>query len=172
MTRDDCEKFGLDILQRDKNEGYLPQSIPIERDREIEAMLSTVIAERQLARLQHCVKHEHAMVLCAFAERMATSAVRGRAPVQLQIGLVALALSWLSSDWREPLMVLPLFYHAAQQLRLNPHSFFESTRQIVGDQLAHPLMQFLKRSDENKSLKSMGYIAGTDKDGFRYVREW
>jgi hypothetical protein len=34
------------------------------------------------------------------------------------------------------------------------------------------LEAFLKRTDEDKSLDSMGYVEGADEDGFRFVRTW
>jgi hypothetical protein len=47
----------------------------------------------------------------------------------------------------------------------------ESARQF-GLEDTSGLEAYLKRSDEDKSLASMGYVEGTDEDGFRFLRTW
>jgi hypothetical protein len=47
--------------------------------------------------------------------------------------------------------------------------FLESARQFGLDD-TFGLEAYLKRSDEDKSLASMGYVEGADEDGFRFVR--
>jgi hypothetical protein len=69
-------------------------------------------------------------------------------------------------------LVLTVIHAAAQKLGIDPRSvFLESARQFGLDDTSG-LEAYLKRSDEDKSLASMGYVEGTDEDGFRFVRTW
>ena len=76
------------------------------------------------------------------------------------------------SDVREDILRLTLIHAAALKLGIDPRSvFLESARQFGLDD-TYGLEAFLKRSDEDKSLDSMGYVEGADDDGFRFVRTW
>jgi len=170
MTNSPAENLDLEPLNLDQNLGYGPKPIPVSRDQEIGDLLSRCIASQTLARLHRSIQDGHAMVLRAFAERTASAAVRSGSATQLRIGLVALLLTLDGAEARDGWTILPLFYDAIARLRLDPSVFIESVRQTIGDRLVVPFAEFLRRSD--KSLKAMGYSAGTDADGFRYVRNW
>jgi hypothetical protein len=120
----------------------------------------------------HNLQEGYDVVLRVFAERMASAAVREKDPSLLRLGLIALLLSWSVSDYRESLMVMTLFYDAVGRLGLDMDSFTTEIRETIGDGLLTPVAQYLKRSEKNKSLQSMGYSAGADSDGFRYLRNW
>jgi hypothetical protein len=160
------------ILEPGTNRGYLSQPIPAPRDGEIVALLSQVLAENRLARFAGQLMEGHAIVLRVFAERIAAAAVRDSNPELLRLAMIGLLLSWLGTDCRETLVVFPVLYDAIQRMGVEIGSFVASIRQTVGDQLASPLIEFLKRSERDKSLQAMGYTTGTDRDGFRYVRHW
>lgn len=164
------ESSDLHSLNPEENLGYLPKPIPVPRDGEIAALLSRTISEHSLAKLQRRMTDGHATVLRAFAERMATAAVRSRDPEQLRTGLVALLLAIGSTDSREGFLLLPLFFDAMLKLGIDPSSFAHSMRHVVGDRLVAPYSEFMSRSD--KTLASMGYEEGADNEGFRYVRNW
>ena len=176
MARNECkdqqhaENLDLEVLNPNRNLGYLPKRIPIARDGEIDDLLSRYIARRSVARLQRCMQEGNKLVLRAFAERMASAAIRNSSPGQLRLGLIALLLTLDGLDARDGLTILPLYYDAILRLRPDPFEFTESVRQIIGDRMAVPLTEFLKRAD--KSLKAMGFSEGADADGFRYVRNW
>jgi hypothetical protein len=166
------DEVNLDLLKPEVNTGYLPQPIPATRDGEIGMLLSRVLEAKCLARFNQMIEDGHAVVLRAFAERMASSAVRNLDVANLRLGLIALLLSWHGPDSREALTVFPIFLDAISRLNLDLTSFVASIRQTVGDQLIDPLIEFLKRTEVNKSLEAMGYAEGADDDGFRYVRNW
>jgi hypothetical protein len=172
MTSPTCDAFNLDVLEPDANLGYLPQIIPTTRDGEIEKLLSRVIDEKCVARFARLLQDGHAVVLQVFAERMASVAVRSHDVAALQLGLIALLLSWRGPDSRDALTVFPLFYDAITRLGIELPSLVASIRQTIGDQMADPLVEFLKRSESDKSLQAMGYAEGADRDGFRYIRSW
>ena len=170
MTNRAAEDFDLYVLDPDQNIGYLPNPIPVARDRQISDFLWHCMRNETLAKLHRSIQDGHAMVLRAFAERMASAAIRNSSSRELHLGLVALLLTLREGDVRDGLTILPLFYDAMVKLRLDPSAFSESVRQAVGDRMVMPFVEFLRRPDKN--LDAMGYREGVDSDGFRYVRDW
>jgi hypothetical protein len=162
----------LNVLDPGANRGYLPQGIPTARDDEISDLLSKVIVEQRIVQFTRNLKDGHGAVLRAFAERMTSAAVRNGDQGLLRKGLIALLLSSRSPDFRDTLMIFPLFYHAAGRLGLDLGPFLDSIRQTIGDPFSAPFAEFLKRPATNKSLQVMGYAEGADNDGFRYIRNW
>jgi len=102
---------------------------------------------------------------------VASLAVRGSNPKLIYFGLLALGIGWLN-DWRENLLVIPLHYDAADRVGAVPEEIFEDVARLLPAEPANALRRFLRRSDEDKSLAAMGYIVGSDSDGFRYQRTW
>ena len=172
MSQTSANAVDLGILEPDVNRGYLPQPIPAPRDDEIAALLSQVVTQNRLAGFARQLAEGHAVVLRVFAERIAAAAVRNGDAALLRLAVIGLILSWRGPDCRETLIVFPVLYDAIRRMGIEVGPFVASIRQAVGDQLASPLIEFLKRSERDKSLHAMGYTAGTDHDGFRYVRNW
>lgn len=152
-----------------ENHGYLSLPIPAPRDAEIADLLATTPAAKLAAKLGAEV---HWPVLRAYAERMASLAVRERDPQALRRGLLALALAGLGSGSLDALAELPLFHDAAGRLDEDPAPLFRSVGEIAGGGAAATLESFLARSAEDRSLAAMGYEAGRDEGGFRYQRTW
>jgi hypothetical protein len=172
MSNTSAIAVDVKILEPDANRGYLSQPIPASRDDEIVALLSQVVAESRLARFARELVEGYAVVLRVFAERVATAAVRNSDPSLLRLAAIGLLLSWRGTDCRETLVVFPVMYDAILRMGIDIEPFIVSIRQTVGDQLAGPLIEFLNRSERDKSLQVMGYTVGADHDGFRYVRNW
>jgi hypothetical protein len=172
MSNTSAKAVDVKILEPDENRGYLPLPIPAPRDGEIVALLSQVVDENRLAGFARQLVEGHARVLRVFAERAAAAAVRNSDPALLRLATIGLLLSWRGPDSRETLLIFPLIYDAIRRMGIDIELFVTSIRQIAGDQLVAPLIEFLKRSERDKSLQVMGYTAGTDRDGFRYVRNW
>lgn len=172
MSDTPINAFDIGILEPAVNRDYLPQPIPSPRDNEIVGLLSQVVAENRVAQFARQVKHGHAVVLRVFAERAAATAVRNSDPPLLRMAMIGLLLSWSELDSRETLIVFPVLYDAILRMGIDVEIFAASIRRTVGDQLALPLENFLKRSEHNKSLESMGYTTEGDGGGFRYVRTW
>jgi hypothetical protein len=172
MSGSTPDTFDLEVLEPDANRGYLPQPIPIARDSEITKLLLQIIDEHHWVLFTRHILDGHALVLRAFAERMASAAVRNRNPELLRVGLIALLLSWRGADLRETLTVCPLFCDAARRIGVDLAVVVASIRQMIGDEPAAPFIEFAKRSESSKSLQAMGYAAGADDEGFRYLRNW
>lgn len=163
---------GLEVLEPEANQGYLPRPIPDPCDNEISDLLRRTIEQQTVAVFTRLVQRGHGIVLATFAERMASAAIRNTDPTTLRLGLIALLLSYRSADSREALTIFPLFCDALQKLGLDQTLFVSEIRSTIGDQLADPFVEFLKRSERDRSLEAMGYSEGTDSGGFRYVRNW
>lgn len=172
MNNTSANSVDMRILEPDANRGYLPLPIPAPRDGEIVSLLSRVIAENKLARFARDLAEGHTIVLRVFAERVATAAVRNSDTALLRLAMIGLLLSWRGPDCRETLVVFPVIYDAIRRLGADIESFVGSVRETAGDQLTAPWVEFLRRSEHDRSLKAMGYTTGTDSDGFRYMRNW
>jgi hypothetical protein len=172
MNETPSGQIAFDVLSADSNKGYLSKPIPGPRDEEISILLRQIIEQRLIARVRHTLLEEPAMVLRAFAERMASAAVRQVDSEILRMGLIALLLAWRGPDCRNTLVIFPLFYDAILKLGLDRDPFIASIRRVLGDELISPFIDFLDRPEGAKSLQAMGYIEGSDGDGFRYVRNW
>jgi hypothetical protein len=167
--------FSTSILETRANHGYGPKPIPVERDFQINEFLDAIMAATppERARLTTSLDASHAPVLRAFAERMASFAVRQGSAEPLRRGLLALALGGAADDEREMIMVLPLIYRSAELIDADPDSLFAEASNTVGRNTASEAIQdFPARTFEDRSLAAFGFIEGHDVDGFRYLRTW
>ena len=118
------------------------------------------------------VEPDQKRVFLAFAERMASLAVRLNSHKPLMTAMIAMFLQIGIGDVREDIIVLTLIHDASKRVGTDPgFVFLESARQFGLDDTSG-LEAYLRRSDDSKSLKSMGYSEGADEDGFRFVRLW
>lgn len=155
----------LQILSSAQNHGYLPLPIPAPRDAEIDDLLASTPVSALAA-------EEHWPVLRAYAERMASLAVRERDPEILRRGLVALGLAGLGQGSADALTELPLFHDGAERIGEDAGRLFRSVGAELGGAVEAAVEAFLARSPEDRSLDAMGYRAGHDAGGFRYQRTW
>lgn len=163
----------LDILDPKSNSGYLVRPLPAPRDAEITALLDAARDNGQLVELAELVRPRQDAVLRAFAERMASLAVRTGDPVPLRGGLLsaAIAMAAPDADGREVLLILPLLWHGARRLELDPAAEFAATAELV-PAAATGLRQFTAREPADQRIEAMGYVESADDDGFRYARTW
>ena len=94
---------------------------------------------------------------------MASLAIRAKSQEPLIVAMMAMFLQIDVGDVREDIVILILTYAAAHKFGLDPRSvFMEAARQFGLNDISG-LEAFLKRSDEDKSLDSMGYVEGADR---------
>jgi hypothetical protein len=110
--------------------------------------------------------------LLAYSERMASLAVRESDARLIHFGLLAVGIGWALGDWRDSVLILPLHYDAATRIGIVPEGMFERSASLLPAEPANALRRFPQRSSQDKSLAAMGYIVGSDSDGFRYQRTW
>ena len=117
------------------------------------------------------LSNDQKRTLVTYGERMASWAVRDSNAKLIHSGLLAVGIGWLD-DWRENVLVVPPHYDAANRIGAIPEELFEEAARFLPVGPADTLREFLRRSNEDKSLVAMGYIVGSDSDGFRYQRTW
>ena len=65
-------------------------------------------------------------------------------------------------------MVMPLIEDASRRIGVEPHELFESAATLVAQPGATNLMRWLGRQDEDRTIECMGFVVGSDEQGFRY----
>lgn len=147
--------------------GYLARPLPDALDRTVVNALAAIRlagADRPLSSRSSTADS----VLEAFAERAASLAVRTGDGNWIRNGVVALCATSAASDRREAEIVLCLLHDAANRLGLPLKEVLSEGLFLKRDLIEN----FLHRDENDKSLSSMGYVAGADSDGFRYIRSW
>jgi hypothetical protein len=86
--------------------------------------------------------------------------------------VVALVVGGLDQNLPESLMVLAPVEDGARRLEVDLAALFERVAKVVGHPATVNLMLWLARPPEDRSLASMGLVAGEDADGFRYRLDW
>ncbi len=166
------DETDLEILDPRGNEGYGTDRLPNRRDLEIAGLITRVHGVSEFRAVSHELSKDHATVLSAFAERMASLAVRERSASFLWDCLRAEQLALrIAGDSRDTLPVLSLAYRAAQLLGLDPEVEFAEA--AYGPESPVEFTTFCSRDADDRSLSSMGYIEDDDPDlGFRFSRVW
>ena len=161
-------------LSSDRNRGYGPLPIPQVRDEQITELIRAWMNLDHISRTESAseITDKQAGVFRAYGERMASFAVRQCDADFLVLGLIAIGLDGWRSDWRENVLVLPLFYDAATRLGVSPELTFGKTYAFLSERVVNGLEGFLRRFPHDRSLAVMGYEAGADDQGFRYIRTW
>jgi hypothetical protein len=154
--------------------GYGPREIPHSLDSLPEAVVDLYLAadihDRELVSYLSVVA---AQVLCSFAERQASVAVRHESAVALKLSLVALGIAGsVETDERNLLPVIALPWHSAKLLGLNPSVVFMELAMQMPRPGKELLLAFSRRPPESRSIACMGYVEASDNDGFRYRRTW
>jgi hypothetical protein len=162
-----------DLAQRRFN-GYGPSPLPNSRDEEIDTFVEQLLVGGPTAvtGVLSSVSDKARQVLRAYAERMASLAVRRGDPEKLLRGVVALVVGGLDENRLESLMVMAPLEDGAKRLGVDFPEVFEAASKVVGHPGTVNLMVWLTRKTEDRSLASMGFVASEDGDGFRYKLDW
>jgi hypothetical protein len=154
--------------------GLGPAPIPDPRDGEIETFVRGLVAGGPAAvtATTQSSTPQARQVLCAYAERMASTAVRDGGAAPLELGLVALVAGGLADGERDALMVMAPIDDAASRVGIDTADLFERVAKVVGHPGTVSLMVWLTRKPEDRALASMGYVVSSDDGGFRYRLDW
>ncbi|GII88847.1 hypothetical protein Ssi03_68370 [Sphaerisporangium siamense] len=166
----DARSFG--ILEPAENVNYGRDEVPSARDGQIRDLVLHAAGSWAFEEIVRIVPRGADRVLGAFAERAASMAVRRQDVRELRAGLLAAAIAQeTSGDPREALAALSLLYRAAEMIGHDPDVEFSALNEFSGGR-AGGLLDFLRRSPEDKAIEAMGYEEGDDKRGFRFLRNW
>lgn len=155
--------------------GYGPKPLPGPADEVVREFLARFSRADAATResIAKAITSQHRDTVLAFAERMASYAVRSGSVEALRDAALAYALQLgAGGDERDALPVLALLYDAALRLKQPPAELFDGAGSLVGERPRKAFAAFLARNDHDKSLAAMLYTVGADADGFRYVRTW
>ena len=155
-------------------DGYGPSPLPSTLDQDVAAFVDGLrsggppVAALAIAKATEAGRG----VLRAYAERMASLAVRQRDAKLLERAIVAVVVGGLSENDHEALLVMPVIEDSAKRIGVQPPILFEGAAEIVGHPATTNLVLWLMRKPEDRELSCMGYAVGEDGDGFRYIRTW
>ena len=149
---------------------YGPAAFPDSRDEQIDQYVETLRTSGPPAvRVAlDTVSDKGRQVLCSYAERAASRAVRDNSRSTLVLGLIALVVGGLEQNALESLTQMPLIEDAANRLGLAPSDVFEDAADVVGHPGSVNLMVWLSRAPADRTLECMGFEAFRDDSGFRY----
>jgi hypothetical protein len=111
-------------------------------------------------------------VLRAYAERMASIAVR-RSDIELgRSAVIALVIGGLNDGTPEALTVMAPLEAGVRKLGGDPGEVFGRAAEVVGHPGSVSLMLWLARTPADRTLSSMGFVEGEDDSGFGYRLDW
>jgi hypothetical protein len=152
---------------------YFWNAIPDPLDLEISGFMSRFMASPDSERVEaaEVFSDRQALMLDAFATRMASWAVRRRSSAPIAWGLLALSLDCGKFDIRETLPdFIPLF-DAALRIEVDSRTLFESVAalaEVYCRYFAAHLRRFHDLSLTARSLSAARMFESADGDGFRY----
>lgn len=161
-----------DWLDRDRHAGYGARPFPDDVDRRIAALLVECLAlpaDGNTRAAGGGLGEDRVLVLQAFAERMATQAVRSGDDNAVFLGLAALALCVDILDARDMLMVLAQLHDAAWRLDVPPDSIIARLAPHFPNAARDFFRPFLARSAVDRSIVAMGFTTSGRADDFAYV---
>jgi hypothetical protein len=149
------------------------QPYPTALDEAVEAVIQGFLAVSPAGRQDLIAELEpterQSQVLLAYAERMATQAVRDADPLLARAGLIATLLEAEHNDTRESIIVLTLLHDALHKAGADPCREFEEVADLAPGSPATALIRaFPGRSAENLTLESMGYRMVMSPQGVKY----
>jgi len=157
------------------NRGYVDAPIPSGRDAQLTAYLQRLMGADDAIRAQAAdtLGASYTATFLAFAERMASRAVREGDGAHAELGLWALVMTWRrSKDVTAAIPPLGLLYDAAKRAGAEPSGLFRKVAAACPADVGPVLRDFLLRPDLDEIAEEMGFAQGRDRDGFRYRRMW
>ncbi len=108
--------------------------------------------------------------LMAFGSRMAVWGARLNSRELLLKGLIALVIDDGNYDIRDTIDVMPLLYHSAVKINVDPQSLFNEAAHFFPTQAARILREFPRRKPEDRSLQAFYYVEVDTPEGLDYKR--
>ena len=152
---------------------YFWNAIPDPLDLEISNLISRFMSAPDSARVEaaEVFTDKQALLLDAFAVRMASWAVRRSSSEPIIWGLVALTLDCGKFDYRETMPDFVPLYDAALRIEVDSRALFESVAdlaQVYCDYFGAHLRRFHDLPPSARSLSVARMFESADADGFRY----
>lgn len=167
------KEIEMTLEEAKKSGEYWEKSIPssmMKMDAELNRIIENYAALSKEKRTQICkdISTDIAWSLLCFATNMATYSLRFSEQRYFTNGLLALGMILRILDQREIMLVMPLYNDVSKRKSLTFEKILEQS-----DEFADFVNKFLSRSEEDKTLKSMGYtLTKDDHNNPIYKRTW
>jgi len=110
--------------------------------------------------------------LHAAIDRLASLAVRTGERTPLAQAVLALLIDGERTDPRDVLMKAAVVLDASRRVQASLEQLLADAEAVLGGSRGDWFRTFLARQEKDKNLEVMGYRAGEDEDGFRYVHRY
>jgi hypothetical protein len=160
----------VDDLSSERFDAYGPAPYPDARDAELDDYVGglRIAGAEAIALAMAAVSRDGQDTLCAYAERTADRAVRGKNPDLLINGLIALVVAKITSLDPNVQMSMGPVYDAASRSGGNPKEIVKTAGNIVQGPGQEYLEGWLNGRAASSTLERTGYTIGEDETGFRY----
>jgi hypothetical protein len=166
--------FDIGAADQSRFYAYGPSALPSELDEEVGLFVGNLLAHGPEAVRSAIIQRsdQGCGVLQAFAERMASLAVRRNDRALLTRALVAIVVGGLITHreaimHREALLVVPLIDNSARRLGFDRVSLFDGASLVLGEPGSVVLAQLLRRPPHD--ISEMRFEESADEGGFRYL---
>lgn len=162
--------FQLSDPAQQRFASYGPSPLPNSRDDLVDNFIDQAVSggPSAVAGFTKGASESGRRVLRAYAERMASLAVRRRDTRLLVRAVIAIVIGGLDQNALEALMVMPLIENSARRVGADLAGIFEEAAAVVGHPGSVNLMVWLTRAPEDRTLVAMGFVEASDEGGFRY----
>lgn len=152
---------------------YFWNAVPDPLDLAISSFIDRFMAASDSERVEVAAvfTDRQALMLDAFAVRMASWAVRRQSSAPIIWGLLALTLDCGKFDYRETMPALVPLYDAALRIKIDSRDLFEGVAALAGvycGSFAAHLKGFHDLPPSARNLSAARMFESTDADGFRY----
>jgi len=165
-------RVALDRMAADRPPGYLQRPLPDDLDRVVADFLDQYRQADEAGRAQArgALSLKHARTLGAYAERLATLAVREGSAELLSRGLLAalVAGSCSQQDLRDVLVTIAPLQRSAERLGVEPVEAFEQAALVAGPDTPDVLREFPRRAPADRSLAAFSFVERDAPDGLLY----
>ena len=162
------------LLSSPQSDGYLQRKLPCELDALATNIVDDYIkgTDKEKSAILANFGPNQSFAWLAYAERMASLAVRELSRLILFRGLIALIIEGFKLDARENILVLSLLNHSASKIKIDASVLFEEAARLAPEATAMQFRCFLNRSPDQKNIKVMGYEEQDCEGGLLYLRNW
>jgi hypothetical protein len=149
---------------------YSKKPMPCELDGDFHDLIRLFIESSPAGRdeILRKIDDNVAGALQAFSRRMAVWGARQASSELLVKGGIALILDSGRVDMRDTLSVIPLLYHSAMRINVDPGEIFQEVAAYYRSAVSDALIDFLKRTPRDRSLEAWGFEEVTTQEGIYY----
>jgi hypothetical protein len=167
-------RFRTEVDSPFRKNPFVRQPFPTDLDEAISDLIGRFVDADRGERLQFWEMlqptREQSQVLLAYAERMATQALRQADVALIREGLIAVQLEGKRDDWRETIISLTLLYDAITRLHAPAADMFHRVAKLAPKlEVSESIRKYSQRAPANRTIESMGYELRMSGQGVAYM---